>query len=56
MLSVDPAEGTAPIYFRNSIAIAFPSLVCPGSHDACEDGDDIEIDLEGGCVINGGSR
>jgi 3-isopropylmalate/(R)-2-methylmalate dehydratase small subunit len=46
------AESFGRIYFRNCIAIAFPNLVCPGIHAACEDGDAVEIDLRSGVVRN----
>ena len=46
------AESFGRIYFRNCIAIAFPNLVCPGIHAACEDADEIEIDLRGAMVRN----
>lgn len=46
------AESFGRIYFRNGIAIAFPNLACPGIHAACEEGDEIEIDLCGGTVRN----
>jgi 3-isopropylmalate dehydratase small subunit len=46
------AESFGRIYFRNCIAIAFPNLACPGIHAACEDGDEIEIDIRSGVVRN----
>lgn len=46
------AESFGRIYFRNCVAIAFPNLACPGIHDACEDGDDVEFDVETGLVTN----
>lgn len=46
------AESFGRIYFRNCVAIAFPNLACPGIHAACEDGDDIEIDIRSGVVRN----
>jgi 3-isopropylmalate/(R)-2-methylmalate dehydratase small subunit len=39
------AESFGRIYFRNSIAIAFPNLACPGVTSAFEEGDEIEIEL-----------
>jgi 3-isopropylmalate/(R)-2-methylmalate dehydratase small subunit len=39
------AESFGRIYFRNSIAIALPSVVCPGVHEAFEEGDEMEINL-----------
>ncbi len=46
------AESFGRIYFRNCIAIAFPNLACPGIGAACEDGDEIEIDIRSGVVRN----
>jgi 3-isopropylmalate/(R)-2-methylmalate dehydratase small subunit len=46
------AESFGRIYFRNSIAIAFPNLACPGVSDAFEDGDEIEIELETAIIRN----
>jgi 3-isopropylmalate dehydratase small subunit len=46
------AESFGRIYFRNCIAIAFPNLACPGIHAACEDGDEIDIDIRSGVVRN----
>lgn len=44
-LSAVVAESFGRIYFRNSVAIAFPNIKCPGVHEAFEDGDEIELDL-----------
>ena len=46
------AESFGRIYFRNCVAIAFPNLVCPGIHDACQEGDEIEFELRSGLVRN----
>lgn len=46
------AESFGRIYFRNCVAIAFPNLACPGIHQACEDGDDVEFDVASGRVRN----
>jgi len=46
------AESFGRIYFRNSIAIAFPNLACPRVSDAFEDGDEIEIELETAIIRN----
>jgi len=46
------AESFGRIYFRNCIAIAFPNVVCAGIHTACEDGDEIEIDIRSATVRN----
>lgn len=44
------AESFGRIYFRNSIAIAFPNLVCPGVWDAVDDGDEITVDVRAATV------
>lgn len=46
------AESFGRIYFRNSIAIALLSLVCPGVSEAFEEHDVMEIDLENSRVRN----
>jgi 3-isopropylmalate/(R)-2-methylmalate dehydratase small subunit len=46
------AESFGRIYFRNCVAIAFPNLACPGVHAACEDGEDLELDIRNGVVRN----
>ena len=46
------AESFGRIYFRNSVAIAFPNIACPGIHEAFEEGDEIELDLETARVRN----
>ena len=46
------AESFGRIYFRNSIAIAFPNLACRGVAAAFEDGDEMEIELEEARIRN----
>ena len=46
------AESFGRIYFRNSIAIAFPNVVCPGVWSAFNEGDELELDLESARVRN----
>jgi 3-isopropylmalate/(R)-2-methylmalate dehydratase small subunit len=46
------AESFGRIYFRNSVAIALPSVVCPGVHKAFEEGDEMELDLKNSLVRN----
>ena len=46
------AESFGRIFFRNSIAIAFPVLVCKGVHAAFEEGEQLELNLEQGLVKN----
>ncbi len=40
------AESFGRIFFRNSIAIALPSIVCPGIHNGFNEGDLLELDFE----------
>jgi 3-isopropylmalate/(R)-2-methylmalate dehydratase small subunit len=46
------AESFGRIYFRNSVAIAFPNIACPGVHDAFDDGEELELDLLSARVSN----
>jgi len=46
------AESFGRIYFRNAIAIAFPNMACPGVHDAFDEGDELELELETATVKN----
>jgi 3-isopropylmalate dehydratase small subunit len=46
------AESFGRIYFRNSVAIAFPNIACPGVHDAFDEGDEMELDLATARVRN----
>lgn len=46
------AESFGRIYFRNSVALAFPSLVCPGVSEAFDEGDELELELESARVRN----
>ncbi len=46
------AESFGRIYFRNSIALAFPSLVCPGVSQAFDEGDELELELGSARVTN----
>ena len=46
------AESFGRIYFRNCVAMAFPTLVCPGVSDACEEGDQLELEVATGLVRN----
>lgn len=51
-ISVVLAESFARIFFRNSINIALPVMVCPGVHAAFKDGDELEVDIDSGAVKN----
>ncbi len=46
------AESFGRIYFRNSIAIAFPNIACPGVTDAFEEGEELELDMATARVRN----
>lgn len=46
------AESFGRIYFRNSVAIAFPNIACAGAHDAFEEGDEMELDITTARVRN----
>jgi len=46
------AESFGRIFFRNSIAIAFPVLACPGVSDAFDEGEQMELDFEHATVRN----
>jgi 3-isopropylmalate/(R)-2-methylmalate dehydratase small subunit len=39
------AESFGRIYFRNSVAIAFPNIACEGIHAAFEENDQLELNL-----------
>ncbi len=51
-LSCVIAESFARIYFRNTVAIGFPNLACPGIADRCQDGDELEVNLAEGAIRN----
>jgi 3-isopropylmalate/(R)-2-methylmalate dehydratase small subunit len=44
------AKSFARIFFRNAINIGLPALVC--DTDEIDDGDELEVDLESGFVLN----
>ena len=46
------AESFGRIYFRNSIALAFPSIVCPDIAEHFEEGDALELELETARIKN----
>jgi 3-isopropylmalate/(R)-2-methylmalate dehydratase small subunit len=51
-LSCVVAESFARIYFRNTVAIGFPNLACPGISDTCQDGDELEVHIADGRIRN----
>jgi 3-isopropylmalate/(R)-2-methylmalate dehydratase small subunit len=46
------AESFSPGYWRGEIAMGFPQVACPGILDFVERWDEIEVDWEGGRIIN----
>ncbi|MCP4750616.1 MAG: 3-isopropylmalate dehydratase small subunit [Proteobacteria bacterium] len=44
-LSAVLAESFGRIFFRNAIAVALPVVVCPGIHQAFEEGDQLELEM-----------
>ncbi len=46
------AETFARIFYRNAINIGLPALECPGISNKVERGDELEVDLRGGTIIN----
>lgn len=46
------AESFSRIFMRNSVALGLPVVVCRGVHDTFADGDQIEIDLGLGTIVN----
>jgi 3-isopropylmalate/(R)-2-methylmalate dehydratase small subunit len=46
------AESFGRIYFRNSVALAFPCMACVGVAEAFDEGDELELDLENAIVKN----
>jgi 3-isopropylmalate/(R)-2-methylmalate dehydratase small subunit len=46
------AESFARIFFRNSVNLGIPPLICRGIHGACRKNDVVEIDLPTGSVTN----
>jgi 3-isopropylmalate/(R)-2-methylmalate dehydratase small subunit len=46
------AESFGRIFFRNSIAIALPIMICQGVSRAFEEGDELELDLDNAGVRN----
>ena len=44
------AKSFARIFFRNAVNIGLPVVICPEAYEAVEQGDLVEIDLEGGVL------
>lgn len=48
------AKSFARIFYRNSINIGLPVIVCRELYDAVESGDEMELDLKAGVITSGG--
>ena len=46
------AESFARIFFRNAVNIGLPIIECAEAASEAEDGDDIEVDIDSGVIIN----
>lgn len=46
------AGSFARIFYRNAFNIGLPLLECPEAHDCIESGDEVEVDLDSGTIIN----
>jgi 3-isopropylmalate/(R)-2-methylmalate dehydratase small subunit len=46
------ARSFARIFYRNAINVGLPILECPEAVDRIREGDQLEIDLEGGRIVN----
>ncbi|MFN3804005.1 MAG: 3-isopropylmalate dehydratase small subunit [Pyrobaculum sp.] len=46
------AESFARIFFRNAINVGLPALQVPGVRSKVREGDMLEVDIEGGHVVN----
>lgn len=47
------AKSFSRIFFRNCIAHALVSIVCPEAVEALEQGDEIEVDMDAGVIYHG---
>jgi 3-isopropylmalate/(R)-2-methylmalate dehydratase small subunit len=46
------ARSFARIFYRNAINVGLPILECPEAVDRVREGDQLEVDLEGGQILN----
>jgi len=51
-ISMVVAESMSRLFFRNSVNVGFPVLICAGVFDAFDEGDTAEVDAETGEVTN----
>ena len=54
-ISLVIAKSFARIFYRNSINIGLPVIVCRDLYDHVQDRDEMELDLDAGTVTSGGS-
>ena len=50
------AKSFARIFYRNSINIGLPVIICKDLYDAVESGDEMDIDMEAGIITAGGKQ
>lgn len=48
------AKSFARIFYRNSINIGLPVIICKDLYDVVEQGDEMELDMEAGIITSGG--
>ena len=48
------AKSFARIFYRNSINIGLPVIICKDLYDAVAEGDELELDMEAGTITSGG--
>lgn len=46
------AESFSRIFYRNSVTIGLPVMICPGVSEQVSEGDELEIDMESGEITN----
>ena len=46
------AESFARIFFRNAINIGLPIAECPEAAREAQEGDELEVDFQKGCIVN----
>lgn len=46
------AESFSRIFYRNSVTIGLPVMICPGISEAVSEGDELEIEMETGEIRN----
>lgn len=46
------ARSFARIFYRNAVNIGLPILICDEAAQSCEDGQQLDVDLETGTIVN----